>query len=63
MTSDERKLLVETSIALAALVELLANGEGIAELRDYRRKFHERFAPMINEAVTWPAETVTAGNS
>lgn len=51
MTPEDRALLVETCIALAALVELLADGEGLASLNDFRARFRDRFAPMLDEAM------------
>lgn len=51
MTENDRKLLLETSLGLAALIELLSDGEGLASLNHCRRTFHERMAPLLNEAV------------
>lgn len=50
MTTADRKLLHETAIALAALVEFLGDGEGTAALNVYRREFRARFAPLLTEA-------------
>lgn len=55
MTPEQHeKLSVETTIALAALVELLADGEGLASLNEYRARFRELMAPLIEQAVVHP---------
>ena len=51
MTEEERKLLIETAIAAAALAHLLADGEGLASLNEFRRRLDERFAPLLNSLV------------
>lgn len=52
LTDEQRDwLAVETAVALAALTELLADGEGLASLNDYRRAFREKFAERLLEVV------------
>jgi hypothetical protein len=56
MSPEDRALLVETSIALAALVELLADDEGDASLNEFRSKFRDRFAPLLERALKHPPQ-------
>lgn len=49
MNDEDRKLLLELGVAVAALTHLLADGEGIASLNDFRRKFDEKFAPLFTK--------------
>lgn len=47
MSDDERKVLIETAIALAAVIEGLADGNGLADWGDLRSKFRERISDEI----------------
>jgi hypothetical protein len=51
VTPIERKTLMETAIALAALVEALADGVGLHELNEIRAKFREQMLPLLRELI------------
>lgn len=51
MNADERRLLLETAIAVAALAEALADGEGLATMTHIRTAVRERIAGPLMEAI------------